>query len=93
MLNIQLLVIRSPLHSSSSSECAKGKTYNVKIYFAQTIIQDIHTIGTFVVDFLHRSRQCWRAREQTRLGATSIDLVCIEESKEDEADKHHFVEA
>ncbi len=31
MLNIQPLVVRSPPHSSSSSECAKGKAYNEKI--------------------------------------------------------------
>jgi hypothetical protein len=34
MLNIQLLVIRSPSHSSSSSECVEGKAYNEKIQFA-----------------------------------------------------------
>jgi hypothetical protein len=31
MLNIQPLDLRSPPHSSSSSECAKGKTYNEKM--------------------------------------------------------------
>jgi hypothetical protein len=31
ILNIQLLAIRSSRHSSSSSECAKGKAYNDKI--------------------------------------------------------------
>jgi len=41
---------------------------------------------------LCRSRQHWRAREHTRPRATSIDLVCIEKSKEDESKEHHFVE-
>ncbi len=31
MLNIQPLDVKSSLHSSSSSECAKGKAYNEKI--------------------------------------------------------------
>jgi hypothetical protein len=31
VLNIQPLVVRLPSHSSSSSECAKGKVYNEKI--------------------------------------------------------------
>jgi hypothetical protein len=31
VLNIQSLVARSPPHSSSSLECAKGKAYNEKI--------------------------------------------------------------
>ncbi len=50
MLNIQLLVIRLPSHSSSL-ECAKGKAYNEKIQFAQMIIQDIDTSGTFKLSF------------------------------------------
>jgi hypothetical protein len=33
VLNIQLLAIRSSLHSSSSSKCVEGKTYNEKIQF------------------------------------------------------------
>jgi hypothetical protein len=31
VLNIQLLAIRSPLHSSSSSECVERKAYNETI--------------------------------------------------------------
>jgi hypothetical protein len=31
--------------------------------------------------------------QDIELIGTSIDLVCIEESKEDEAKEHHFVEA
>ncbi len=31
VLNIQSLVVRSSLHSSSSSKCVEGKVYNVKI--------------------------------------------------------------
>ncbi len=41
MLNIQPLVVRSPPHSSSFSECVERKAYNEKLQFAQTIIQDI----------------------------------------------------
>jgi hypothetical protein len=57
------------------------------------IIQNMDITGTFVVEFLRRSRQCWCARKQTRLGVTSIDPVYIEESKEEGTIKHHFVEA
>ncbi len=80
MSNIQPLIVRLPSHSSSSSECAEGKLYNVKILFVQTIIQNIDTIGTFAVEFLCRSIQHWHVREQTRLGATSMSLVFIEDS-------------
>jgi hypothetical protein len=31
MLNIKSLVVKSPLHSSSSLECVEGKVYNEKI--------------------------------------------------------------
>ncbi len=58
MLNIQPLTIRLPLHSSSSSKCAKGKAYNEKIQFAQIIFQDINITKTFVVEFLCKSRRC-----------------------------------
>ncbi len=91
MLNIQPLVVRLPSHSSSS-KCAEGKVYNVKISFVQTIIPKIDTIGTSAVEFLCRSRRHWHVREQTRLGATSMDLVFIEDSLEDEVEEHHFVE-
>jgi hypothetical protein len=43
--------------------------------------------------FLCRSQQHWQAKKQTRPGATSINMVYIEESKEDEVEEHHFVEA
>jgi len=33
------------------------------------------------------------AIEQTRLRATSIDPMCIEELKEDKIEERHFVEA
>jgi hypothetical protein len=42
---------------------------------------------------LHKSIQHWLAKEQIRLGATLVDQVCIEESKEDEAKEQHFVGA
>jgi len=57
------------------------------------IIQDIDLTKTFVVEFLCKSRQCWRARKQTGRGATSSNLVFIEESKEYEIEEQHFVEA
>ncbi len=60
-MNIQPLAIKSLPHSSSL-ECAKGKAYNQNIQFAHMIIQVIDTTGTFVIEFLHRSRQHWRAR-------------------------------
>ncbi len=93
MLNIQLLVIRSLLHSSSSSKCVEKKAYNEKIQFVQMIIHDIDTIGASIVEFLCRSRRCQRVREHTRPGATLVNLVFIEESKEDEVAKQHFMEA
>jgi hypothetical protein len=65
----------------------------VKIQFTQTIIQHIDTIGRSTIEFLHRNRQCWHAKVQTRPQVTSIDPMCIEESKEDKAKEHHFVEA
>ncbi len=92
MLNIQLLVVRLLLHSSSSLECVERKAYNEKIQFAQTIIQDINTIGTFIVEFLCESKQHWHVREQIGLRTTLIDLVCIEELEEDEVEEHHFVD-
>jgi len=58
MLNIQPLAIRLSSHSSSSSKCAQGKAYNVKIQFVQMMIQDIDTTRTSTVEFLHKSRQC-----------------------------------
>jgi hypothetical protein len=93
LLNIQPLVIRSPPHSSSSSKCAKRKAYSEKIQFAQMIIQNIYTTRTSTMEFLCRSRQRWHARKHTRLGATPIDLVCIEELEEDEVKEQHFVKA
>jgi hypothetical protein len=57
------------------------------------IIQNIDTTGTSTMEFLCRSRQRWRARKHTGLGATSIDLVCIEELEEDEVKEQHFVKA
>ncbi len=56
-LNIQSLAIRSLPHYLSSLECAKGKAYNEKIQFAQTIIHDIDITGTSIVEFLHISRK------------------------------------
>jgi hypothetical protein len=57
------------------------------------IIHDINMTRTFAVQFLCKSRRRWCTREQTRLGGTSIDLVFIKKSKEDEVVEQHFVEA
>ncbi len=83
VLNIQSLAMRLPPHSSSSSKCVERKAYNEKIQFVQTIIQDIDTTGTSIVEFLCRSRRHWWAKEQIGPGITSKDLMFIEESKED----------
>ncbi len=63
LLNIQPLALRLPPHSSLSLKCAKGKVYNEKMLFAQMTIHDIYRIRTFAVEFLHRSKRSWRARE------------------------------
>jgi hypothetical protein len=72
------------LHSSSSLKCARGKKYNEKMQFVQTIIHDIYRTRTSAIEFLCRSRRSWHAREQTRPRATSVDPVFIEELEEDE---------
>jgi hypothetical protein len=54
------------------------------------IIQNIDIIGTFVVEFLRKSKRCWRAREQIGLGVTLIDLVFIEEMEEDKVVEQHL---
>ncbi len=56
LLNILSLVIRSPSHSSSFSECAERKAYDEKIQFVQTIIQNINTIRTSIIESLRKSR-------------------------------------
>jgi len=63
MLNIQPLDVKSLPHSSSSSKCAKRKVYNEKIQFALMIIQNIDTIGTSSIEFWHKSKRHWQARE------------------------------
>jgi hypothetical protein len=65
MLNIQPLVIKLSLHSSSSSECVEGKAYNENIQFVQTIIHGINRTKTYVIKILNRRRR-WRANMQTR---------------------------
>jgi len=76
-----MLVVKLLLLFSSFLKCAKGKMYNEKMQFAQTIIHDIHRIRTYAIDFLHKSRRSWCVKDQIRLGATLVDLV-IEELKE-----------
>jgi hypothetical protein len=63
VLNIQPLVVRSPSHSSSSLKCVEGEAYNEKILFVQMIIQDINIIGTFAIEFLHKSKRHRCAKE------------------------------
>ncbi len=63
VLNIQPLVVQLPLHSSSFSKCAKGKVYNEKIQFMQTIIHDIDMIRTYIVEFLCKNKRHWLARK------------------------------
>jgi hypothetical protein len=58
VLNIQLLAIRSPPHSSSSSECEEGKMYNEKMQFVQTIICGIYKTRTSLIEFLCKSTKC-----------------------------------
>jgi hypothetical protein len=61
VLNIQLLVVRSLPHSSSSSECVEGKVYNEKMQFAQMIIHDIYRTRTFAIEFLRKSKRNWHS--------------------------------
>ncbi len=55
VLNIQSLAVRSLSNSSSSSECAKGKTYNKKMQFVQMIIHNIYRTRTSAIEFLHKN--------------------------------------
>ncbi len=81
VLNIQLLAIITPPHSSSFWKCVEGTAYNEKIQFVQTIIQDIDSTRTSTIKFLCKSKRHWCAKEQTILGATLVDLVFIEKSE------------
>jgi hypothetical protein len=63
LLNIQLLVIRLPPHSSSMLECVKGKAYIKKIQFAQMINQDINTSKISIIEFLCKSKRRWCPKE------------------------------
>jgi hypothetical protein len=92
VLNIQLLVVRSLLHSPSSSECEKGKTYNEKMQFAHMIIQDIYRFETFAIEFLHKCKKGWSSREQVGPKAALVDLMNIEKSYEDKGVEQQSVE-
>jgi hypothetical protein len=92
VLNIQPLALKLPPHSSSSLECVKGKAYDENIHFVQTIIQDINTTRTYVVEFLDISKRHWCPKEQIGPRATSIDPMFIEELEDDERVEQHFVE-
>jgi hypothetical protein len=60
---MQMPVVRLLPLSSSSLKCVKGKVYNEKMKFAQTIIHDIHRIGTYAIDFLHKNRRSWCVKD------------------------------
>jgi len=57
------------------------------------IIHDIDMTRRSIVEFLCISKRRWCVRKQIRLGATLIDLMFIEESKENKVVEQHFVEA
>jgi hypothetical protein len=66
--------------------------YNENIQFTQTIIHDINTTGTSIVEFLHKSKRHWCAREQIGPRTTLVDPMFIEELEENETVEYHFVE-
>jgi hypothetical protein len=78
MLNIQSLVVRSPPHSASSSQCVEGKTYNENMQFVQMIIHDICKTRTSIVEFFCKSKRSWHARESTGPKVTSVNPIFIE---------------
>ncbi len=57
------------------------------------IIQDIYRSGTSTIEFLHRHKKGQSVTKQIGPRVTSMDLVYIEESKEDEVMEQQFVEA
>jgi hypothetical protein len=84
--NVEHLVVGSKVAIAYTiiSECEEGKTYNENMQFAHTIIQDIYRTGTSTIEFLHWRRRSWSLSVQVGPKATSVHLVNIEESKEDE---------
>jgi hypothetical protein len=85
--------VRLPLHSPLSSKCEKGKTYNEKMQFVHTIIQNIYKTETLIVEFLRRCIKGWSSSEQARPRATSTDLIYIEKLEKDEGVEQRFVKA
>jgi hypothetical protein len=58
------LVVRSPLHSPSSSKREEGKKkYNEKIQFGHLIIQGIFISRTSEIEFLHKCKKGWSSSE------------------------------
>ncbi len=73
-----------PLHSPSSLECEEVKTYNEKMQFVHTLIQDIYRSKTSTIEFLHICKRGWSSSEQARPITTLMDPIYIEELVEDE---------
>jgi len=57
------------------------------------IIHDINMTRKTVIEFLRISKRRWCVRKQIRLGTTLVDLIFIEELKENKVVEQHFVEA
>jgi hypothetical protein len=57
------------------------------------IIHDIYRSRTSKIEFLYKHIRGWNSSEQAGPGATSVDLVNIEELEEDEAMEQQYVEA
>ncbi len=57
------------------------------------IIQDIYRTKTSKVEFLCKHKRDWSSSVQARPRATLVDLVNIEESKENESVEQQFVDA
>ncbi len=54
------------------------------------IIHDIDMTRRSIVEFLSISKRRWCVRKQIRLGATLVDLMFIEESKENKVVEQHL---
>jgi hypothetical protein len=84
VLNIQPLVVKSLPHSPSCSKCEERKQYHEKMQFAHSIIQNIHRLGSSIVNFLKRKIKGWNSSEQKGPRTTLMDLVHIQELNKEE---------
>jgi hypothetical protein len=73
VLNIQLMVVKSLLHSPSCSECEERKQYHKKMQFAHSIIQNIHRSRSSIVKFLKRRIKGLSSSKQGGPRATPMD--------------------